>query len=248
MKIKTISYSLSDVGVKRDHNEDSLSAEDHHSLYVIADGMGGHLGGETASKLAIETITQYMQNSKEHPNQQERVESAIQHACAAIYNASRDNALLSGMGTTTSLLYIHRETAYIAHVGDSRIYLVRNDAIQQISDDHSLVNEQVKAGIITADEARNSVYKNIITRSVGFEESVKVDLIEFSVEYGDCFILCSDGLSNLVEEHELLEITKQCYLSDLPEKFVEIANSRGGDDNISVIISLITADDNQAFI
>jgi protein phosphatase len=121
-------------------------------------------------------------------------------------------------------------------VGDSRAYLIRGDMIQQISEDHSLVNEQIKAGMITPEEAKHSRYKNIITRSVGFEEDVQVDVMGLMLELGDVFVLCSDGLANMVEDEELRDIVRGTALEETPKKLVELANERGGDDNITVIV------------
>jgi protein phosphatase len=126
--------------------------------------------------------------------------------------------------------------ALFAHVGDSRAYLVRGDLIQQVSEDHSLVNEQIKAGMITPEEAKNSRYKNIITRSVGFEEEVQVDVMGLVTQAGDYFILCSDGLANLVEDREIREVVTTTPLKDAPRKLIDLANERGGDDNITVIV------------
>ena len=141
------------------------------------------------------------------------------------------------MGTTVISLLVKDEYAFFAHVGDSRAYLIRGDLIQQISEDHSLVNEQIKAGMITPEEAKHSRYKNIITRSVGFEEEVQVDVMGLVSEAGDTFILCSDGLANMLEDRELLEVVqKNKTLEDIPKRLIEMANDRGGDDNITVIV------------
>jgi protein phosphatase len=140
------------------------------------------------------------------------------------------------MGTTVISLCVKGNHALFAHVGDSRAYLVRGDLIQQVSEDHSLVNEQIKAGMITPEEARHSRYKNIITRSVGFEEEVQVDVMGIVTEPNDFFILCSDGLANLVEDKEIREVVSSVDLKDAPKKLIEMANERGGDDNITVIV------------
>jgi protein phosphatase len=139
------------------------------------------------------------------------------------------------MGTTTIALLVKDGVAFFAHVGDSRAYLVRGNLVQQVSEDHSLVNEQIKAGMITPEEARNSRYKNIITRSVGFEQEVMVDVMGLACESGDTFILCSDGMSNLVDDGEILEIAGSPELASIPKGLIDLANDRGGDDNITVI-------------
>ncbi|MDR0966514.1 MAG: Stp1/IreP family PP2C-type Ser/Thr phosphatase [Myxococcales bacterium] len=246
--MKIISRGLSDTGRKRDHNEDSFLIDEELSLFVVADGMGGHAGGGTASRLAVETIATIMRESwaqedsplrEDCPIQASRIPSllrqAVQAACCNIYMASRENPHLAGMGTTTVVLLIHGQHAFFAHVGDSRIYLVRDDFVQQVTEDHSLVNEQLRAGMITAEEALKSRYKNIITRSVGFERSVEVDVMGLVCEPGDTFILCSDGMSNLVHEDDILELAAKGDLDAVTSALVALANERGGDDNITVV-------------
>src|SRR5205823_2699404 len=207
--MKALSAGLTDVGRKRNHNEDSFLVDEELQLYVVADGMGGHAGGGTASRIAVETIDRELRKArdgKENPFAggtslqdsplPEVIRSAVERACISIFHAAQEDARLAGMGTTVISLLIKDDHAYFAHVGDSRAYLVRGDLIQQISEDHSLVNEQIKAGMITPEEAKHSRYKNIITRSVGFEEEVQVDVMGVITEPGDVFVLCSDGLAN----------------------------------------------------
>ncbi|HET9450481.1 MAG TPA: Stp1/IreP family PP2C-type Ser/Thr phosphatase [Aggregicoccus sp.] len=245
-----LSAGLTDVGRKRTHNEDSFLVDDELHLYVVADGMGGHAGGGTASRIAVETIDKELRrarDSRDNPfvstaNLQdsllpEALRAAVEQACRAIFAAAQEDPRLSGMGTTVISLVVHDEFAFFAHVGDSRAYLIRGDLIQQISEDHSLVNEQIKAGMITPEEAKHSRYKNIITRSVGFEEEVLVDVMGLVAEPGDTFVLCSDGLANMVEDRELLETVRQTRrLEDVPKALIDLANERGGDDNITAIV------------
>ena len=248
-RLTVVSAGLTDVGRKRNHNEDSFLVDDEIQLYVVADGMGGHAGGGTASKIAVETIDRELRKNREATENPFKVESTLQdsplpeilrgsveRACMSIFTAAQEDARLQGMGTTVIGLLVHGDYAFFAHVGDSRAYLARGDLIQQISEDHSLVNEQIKAGMITPEEAKHSRYKNIITRSVGFEEEVQVDVMGLVVEAGDTFILCSDGLANMVDEKELLDLVRKNKVEDLPKVFVELANERGGDDNITVIV------------
>lgn len=244
-----VSAGLTDVGRKRNHNEDSFLIDDELKLYVVADGMGGHAGGGTASRIAVETIDRELRSSRQSsdspflsaaPLQEsplpEIIRNAVESACMAIFNAAQEDPRLAGMGTTVIALLVKDEHAFFAHVGDSRAYLIRGDLIQQISEDHSLVNEQIKAGMITPEEAKHSRYKNIITRSVGFEEDVQVDVMGLLLEPGDVFVLCSDGLANMVDDEELREIVRRTPLEETPKKLVELANERGGDDNITVIV------------
>jgi protein phosphatase len=248
-RLKAVSAGLTDVGRKRTHNEDSYLIDEELQLYVVADGMGGHAGGGTASRIAVETIDQQMRAAKKAPEDPfgpetplqesplpEFLRNAVERACAEIFKAAQDDPRLAGMGTTAIALCVKGENALFAHVGDSRAYLVRGDLIQQVSEDHSLVNEQIKAGMITPEEAKHSRYKNIITRSVGFEEEVQVDVMGLITRPGDFFILCSDGLANLVEDREIRDAVTTTPLKDAPKRLVDLANERGGDDNITVII------------
>lgn len=245
----------SDVGMKRDHNEDSYLATPELGLFVVADGMGGHAGGETASRLAVTTVEQEVRAAKEKRPEAfeytgpladspmaEVVRDALEAASGAVFHAARANPALEGMGTTADVLLFAGRHALCAHVGDSRLYLAREGRIQQVTEDHSLVNEQVKAGLITPEEAKESRLKNIITRSIGFEEDVLVDVTGLVVEPGDLFLLCSDGLSNLVEDYELLEKLQQDSLEEACQSLVDLANARGGDDNITVVVVKAEAD------
>jgi protein phosphatase len=146
------------------------------------------------------------------------------------------------MGTTLTTLLFHGARACLAHVGDSRAYLYRDGRVEQISEDHSWINEQVKAGFLSEEEARGSKFKHIITRSVGFERDVSVDTLSVPVLMGDCYLLCSDGLSNYVDEDELARLLSTHYYSHLPGILVELANERGGDDNITVILVYVAND------
>lgn len=248
-QLKISAAGLTDVGRKRNHNEDSFLVDEELHLYVVADGMGGHAGGGTASRIAVETIDRELRRAREARGslftQQvalqdsplpEVIRAAVERACRSIFTAAQEDPRLTGMGTTVISLLVQGEHAFFAHVGDSRAYLVRGDLIQQISEDHSLVNEQIKAGMITPEEAKHSRYKNIITRSVGFEEEVQVDVMGLLCEPGDTFVLCSDGLANMLEDKELLRLTRDHPLPEIPKHLIALANDRGGDDNITVIV------------
>ncbi|MGZ6143084.1 MAG: Stp1/IreP family PP2C-type Ser/Thr phosphatase [Myxococcales bacterium] len=237
-----------DVGMKREHNEDSFLVNEDLGLYVVCDGMGGHAGGETASRLAVQTIERELLSARlraddpfasaaplEDTPLAGALREAIEGACAAVFRTSRANPELAGMGTTCISLLVSGEKALVGHVGDSRAYLLREGDIHQLSEDHSLVNEQVRAGLLTEEEARHSRLKNIITRSVGFEEDVLVDVMGLATKPGDRFLLCSDGLSNLIENEELGDALRQNPLDEVPQKLIQLANERGGDDNITVV-------------
>jgi protein phosphatase len=237
---------LTDVGQRRDHNEDALLVDAGLGLVVIADGMGGHAGGATASRLAVETIRKVLQDARteepalfgsgaegEDNPLPDVLGHAVERASAVIFEAAQADPELAGMGTTTTAALVDGRAAFVAHVGDSRAYLLRSGHIYQVTQDHSLVAEQLRIGAISAEEAKNSRFKNIITRSVGFERNVVVDLMGLELEAGDTIVVCCDGLSNLVEDQEILGVVEEHGL-DSVEKLVDLANDRGGDDNITV--------------
>jgi serine/threonine protein phosphatase PrpC len=237
-----------DVGMKREHNEDSFLVNEDLGLYIVCDGMGGHAGGETASRLAVQTVERELLSAKlrsDDPFAKDAplpeaplagaLREALEGACAAVFRTSRANPELAGMGTTCISLLARGTQVLIGHVGDSRAYLVRGGEVWQLSEDHSLVNEQVRAGLLTEEEAKHSRLKNIITRSVGFEEDVLVDVMGVETRPGDKFLLCSDGLSNLIETNEIRDALQGSGLDDVPQQLIQLANSRGGDDNITVV-------------
>ncbi len=241
---------ITDVGQRRDHNEDAFLMDEELGLFVVADGMGGHAGGGTASRLAVETIQAAVRHAKEaEPGSfglaaatvedsplPDVLREAVEEACAVIYRTAQGDPELAGMGTTVTAALVDGRVAYVAHVGDSRCYLLRAARIYQVSEDHSLVNEQLKAGAISPDEAKHSRFKNIITRSVGFEQQVQVDLMGLELEADDAVVICCDGLSNLVDDPEILHIVEESTIDLAPGRLVALANDRGGDDNITVIV------------
>jgi len=246
--LRTSARGLTDVGQRRDHNEDALLVDVDLGLFVVADGMGGHAGGATASRLAIESIRAELLRLRE--TQPELFSSdaegeenplpdvlgkAVERACAVIFEAAQANPELAGMGTTVTAALVDGRAAFVAHVGDSRAYLLRGGHIYQVTQDHSLVAEQLRVGAISAEEARNSRFKNIITRSVGFERDVLVDLMGLELEPGDALVVCCDGLSNMVDDQEILRLVEERGV-DAVEGLVDLANGRGGDDNITVAV------------
>jgi PPM family protein phosphatase len=241
-------HGASDVGLKREKNEDAFLIDADLGLYVVADGMGGHAGGGTASRLAVSTLQRYLRDVRSEdpaafapvPIHSSplglKLREGVEIACRTIYETAQGDPSLTGMGTTVTAALVQQRSVFVAHVGDSRCYLVREGLIHQISEDHSLVNEQVKAGAITADEARTSRFRNIITRSVGFEEEVTVDLFGLEGRAGDHLVLCCDGLTNLVDDPEILELVEAAPLLKVPQRLIQLANERGGDDNITVVV------------
>ena len=255
-RLQILSFGLTDVGKRRDHNEDSFLVDDEHQLYVVADGMGGHLGGEMASELAVETIRASVEEERgevvngqpfrgpieQHPALM-MLPRAVKRACAAIFRKAQEEPELQGMGTTVTGVAFVDTFAFFGHVGDSRAYLIREGRIEQLSDDHSLVNEQLKAGLITPEQARISRFRHIITRSVGFEEDVAVDTMVVPIQEGDLYVLCSDGLANLVSQTEIRDVIFDNFLKDAPQELVALANARGGDDNITVVIAYVNGEE-----
>ena len=229
-----------DVGRVRPANQDAFLVDEQRNFFIVADGMGGHAGGEIASQLCIERVSQFfddLDNAKKDPLRS--LDRAINGACMAIYVKALENPELKGMGTTATALLVDRNKAFYAHVGDSRIYLLRAGYIFQLSSDHSFVNEQLRAGLITKQEAAHHHLRNVITRSVGFLEDEDVDCAEIKLEKGDYFILCSDGLHGKVNETELAKIILEDYPSSV-SKLIDLANERGGEDNITAVIIQIS--------
>lgn len=255
-QLKILSFGLTDVGMRRDHNEDSYLVDDEANLYVVADGMGGHLGGEMASMLAVTTIQNSVRDERrtvvngkaykgaieQHPALM-MLPKAVKKACAAIFKKAQEVPELQGMGTTVTGVAFIDNFAFFGHVGDSRAYLIRDGRIEQLSEDHSLVNEQLKAGLITPEQARMSRFKHIITRSVGFEEDVAVDTMVVPTQEGDLYVLCSDGLANLVSTTEIRDAIYENFLRDVPRALISLANERGGDDNITVVVAYVNGEE-----
>ena len=232
------------IGRVRSTNQDSYLCDSKRSLFIVADGMGGHAGGEVASSLAVLNIRSYLDAnlalliSAERPDLSlaaSTVADSINHASMRIYERALEEPSLKGMGTTATVAHVVGQSLICAHVGDSRLYLIRCGYIYQITTDHSLVSEQIRAGIITKEEAENHHLRNVITRSVGYQEHEDVDTYVLELEDGDLILLCSDGLHGRVSEETISNYCKNYGLLAVDHLIAE-ANSRGGDDNISVIV------------
>lgn len=231
-----------DVGRKRMQNQDHGTAIPDLGLFIVADGMGGHRGGETASAISVETISAEIASLTERNwDPKSTLIHAIQTANRAIFEKSETDPHLQGMGTTTTALLFKDQTLTIGHVGDSRCYLLRPHQIWQVTRDHSLVQEKLDAGLITRDEIKTDQMKNVITRSVGFEQELEVEIYQLEPQAGDCFLICSDGLSGLVEDSRILKVVQRHAFEDknLQGAVLELiaaANANGGDDNITSIL------------
>ena len=232
-------YAITDTGRVRPINEDSFYVPAEGERFcAVADGMGGHNAGEVASALAVETFSRIMRGVKHITA--EALYAAVERANADVYEAALENAGMSGMGTTFSALAHEGETAYLAHVGDSRIYLVRRGAILQLTTDHTLVEEMVQKGFLTPREARVHPRRNIITRALGTEEIVQIDIVQMGVRPGDAFFLCSDGMTNYVDEREILRtaMSERDWQGKL-KHLVAIALENGGADNITALFAVV---------
>ena len=246
--MRVTSCGITDVGMKRANNEDNYLINDELNLFVVCDGMGGHVGGEFASAIAVNTVEEVLASIEVNPGAVPRAdEDAVEHtreklryavrlAGKRIFEKAGADPEFKGMGTTVVVLLLDAGNAFIGHVGDSRAYRVRGNLIEQLTEDHSLVNEKIKAGLITKEEAATHRMRNIITRSLGFQEEVEIDTQVHAVQNGDRYLLCSDGLSGLVQGEEIGEYVRGHGPQDAARKLVHLACERGGDDNITTVV------------
>jgi protein phosphatase len=270
-------WSKTDPGRRRERNEDSFVADAGLALFAVADGMGGHQGGATASKLALEEISAQIRHARQdmesafralrlgvRATQPVRVvgswlpeegsddkmlpvmpimsvlRAAARRANRNVFETALDNPTLMGMGTTLTAGVLEEDKFHVVHVGDSRCYLFRDTALRQITSDHTWIAEQMRLGIMTEEQAKTSRFRHVITRSVGFEPDVEIESHTLAVEPGDCVLLCSDGLSNYIDGEELQTIMRATWFRELPDRLVALANERGGDDNITVVVGLFS--------
>lgn len=232
---------LTDVGRSRAHNEDACAADETAGLFVVCDGMGGAAGGEVASHMAARVFLQRARIGRDRQVVQERLHQSVFEANQAVFQESLRDPSLRGMGTTLVGLEIGRtlHEAFVVNVGDSRCYRLRDDLFEQLTEDHSFVDEQVRAGLMTEDEASISHLRNIITRAVGSHVAVEPDVLRFDVLPGDIFLLCSDGLIRELDDEEIGRVLYQGREGDLQasaDTLVRLANESGGCDNITVVV------------
>ncbi|MEM1025673.1 MAG: PP2C family serine/threonine-protein phosphatase [Myxococcota bacterium] len=252
--MRTVSAALSHVGMKRDHNEDAYFRADELQLYVVADGMGGHAAGEVASWEAVEAVHAMVRSGKElleayrsRPTEEglrrlrRQVESAIQAATYMVFAIAEQDPDRKGMGTTITVMVVVHNVAVIGSVGDSRAYLVRGGRSWQVTEDHTLVQLQLKAGLITPEQARVSPRGNVITRAVGPRDYVQVDTYIVPVQPNDRYLLCSDGLHGYLDTAELGPLVAAGDLQAGCQKLTDLANERGGKDNITSVLIEVQA-------
>ena len=282
-------WGQSDPGRKRERNEDSYLVDPATGVLAVADGMGGHQGGATASRMAVELLAKELVDARGDfeaasrrqqessvriteqmlamdeptgdlaPTMPVRVDDTlpaggaavvfspalelmrgiVRRASAGIFEAAWQKPDLRGMGTTLTAMLVHGGKAHIVHAGDSRCYMFRDGRLRQLTEDHSWIAEQLKSGAISEAEAKASKFRHVITKSIGFEREIDADLKSVPVSAGDCFVLCSDGMSNYIEHGELERIIAMTWYRRLPGQLIDLANQRGGDDNITVVVGLI---------
>ena len=243
------SYAITDTGRRRKNNEDAVFCDDALGLFAVCDGVGGRAKGEVASEAAVEQLSGYVKQGKkaidaflttpsaEHSHDVRRLlEGAVQNACYMIFGLAELDPTQKGMATTLSALLLVGGVAYVAQVGDSRIYLMRDGRATQLTEDHTLINDQVKMGLVTASQAESMPGKNVITRAVGNRDYVEVDLTEVAARPGDQFLLCSDGLHGYLQPGEIEVMMNAADPGLAASQFVQMANERGGKDNITVIV------------
>jgi serine/threonine protein phosphatase PrpC len=247
-----ISYhALTDVGRKRKGNEDSLFVNPEQNLFVVADGMGGHAAGEIASKVAVESINEFicMTSGDEEITwpfgvdesmsyDGNRLKTAVRYANSKVLDATKESAEYEGMATTVVAALVDDATVNLAHVGDSRAYLYRNGEFSQLTSDHSWVNEQIRGGLISADQARSHPLRNVVTRALGGRAEIDVEMQVHQAVAGDVLLMCSDGLTTMVPDPDIARLLGESG-SDVEatvQRLVDEANARGGEDNVTVLI------------
>ncbi|MGI6224898.1 MAG: Stp1/IreP family PP2C-type Ser/Thr phosphatase [Peptococcales bacterium] len=228
--------SLTNIGLVRKANEDNFLTDKKRGLFVVADGMGGHERGDLASSIAIKTLDSFLTLEVINTHKVNALCQAIQKANGLIFQEAQTNKSCAGMGTTITATLFIDDQLYIGHIGDSRAYLIRDARIDLLTKDHSLVGELVRKGELTESEAYRHPHRNVLTRALGTEPKVEVDISEYKIKTGDLLLLCTDGLYNLVNDSEILSIIKKNNLKESVNQLVKIALERGGVDNITVVL------------
>ncbi len=243
--------AISDVGRKRKGNEDSVFVNPEQKLFVVADGMGGHAAGEVASRIAVDSIDEFvsatggdeeitwpfgLDNSISYDGN--RLKTAVRFANRKVLEITKERTEYEGMATTVAAVLVDGTTANLAHVGDSRIYLVHDGVLSQLTSDHSWVNEQIQSGIISAEQARSHPLRNVVTRALGGRVDLQVDMQAREMEPGDILLLCSDGLTSMISDEEIERVVRGAGgdVKRAASELVEAANAHGGEDNITVLL------------
>lgn len=246
--MELIAAGKTDTGIVRSNNEDNFIVDEKLGLLVVADGMGGHAAGETASKIAVSVIHEHLLSRRKftgvynesYSEATNNLHSALCLANLAVLEAAQSSPQMQGMGTTVAAAMICGNRLSIAHIGDSRVYLIRSGHIEQLTDDHSMINEQLKRDLITREEAADSTTKNYLTKALGISAEMQTDLSELTILSGDILLLCTDGLSNMITDEIMMEtvmsLQKPSAICDL---LINKANEKGGKDNITAVIGCV---------
>ena len=247
---------ITDVGLVREQNEDAVASDLSIGLLILADGMGGYRAGEVASEIAVLTLTAEMTEAMRNFDannihysdsmpESDMLIGAVERANSAIFQVSNEQSQCAGMGTTLVAAVFSNNKLAVGHIGDSRMYRLRAQTLTQLTEDHSLLQEQINAGLITREQAKLSTNKNLVTRALGIDEHVELEINEFSVEVHDCYLLCSDGLSDFIDDDIILKILLDANgnIELAANLLVQAANEQGGCDNISIVIAIV----NKAF-
>ena len=246
--MELIAAGKTDLGIVRSNNEDNFVVDEKLGLLVVADGMGGHAAGEIASIIAISVISDHISGGQKFIGEYNNIyspstnnlNSALRLANSAILEAAANSPQLHGMGTTVAAALICGNRLSIANIGDSRVYLVRSGNIEQLTDDHSMINEQLKHNLITREQADNSSTKNYLTKAMGISAEMEADLSELTLLSGDILLLCTDGLSNMISDEKILEVILAVKKPDaICDLLINTANEKGGKDNITAVIGYI---------
>ncbi|PTL77872.1 Stp1/IreP family PP2C-type Ser/Thr phosphatase [Vitiosangium sp. GDMCC 1.1324] len=239
------------VGMKRNHNEDNYLILTDENLCCVADGMGGHSSGEIASKIAVDELAEFFRMTsrdqdatwpfkmeKSRNYDENRLATGIKLANKSIFEKASSDSKYKGMGTTIVSVHFAQDSAYVGHVGDSRVYFFRQGVLKQITEDHSLLNDYLKAKKLTPEEIENFPHKNVIVRALGMKELVQVDVAKVEPQQGDIFLLCSDGLSGMVTDPQMQEILARTpELDKACSQLIDLANAAGGNDNVTCVLA-----------
>ncbi len=251
LKGKILLHGQTDIGSVRDHNEDAIAIDDNIALAILADGMGGHLGGEMASAITVSTIKDIVIEKITSPSfgkankttiyssESQLIHDAITQANSKVIESAEANPQYHGMGTTVVVVMFYNNRFTVAHVGDSRLYRLRNGEFKQITRDHSLMQELIERGFYTPEQARDSLNKNLVTRAIGTDPEVNIDIQEDSTMVDDIYLICSDGVNDMLEDDLIASILieNNADLEKAAAEIIRLANEHGGKDNISVILA-----------
>lgn len=229
-------FGITDIGLLRQRNEDAYLIDQDRNLFLVCDGMGGHKGGDVASRMAVDTVSRNF-TYKSWSEVPAALQKAVEIANQAIWDTGRHDDGVREMGTTITAAVLSPEEIVVAHVGDSSLFIIRDQEIIKVTQDHTLAEQMFKDGLLQADEMRSNAFSHVLTRALGAECQVNIDLYHDKVQAGDWVLLCSDGLTNLLENHEIMELLrKQHEPPQAAQDLIKVALSRGGHDNITIVL------------